>query len=112
MLVSQPFAAFKRQFCHEYAVDLPGHADHAELARCFGADRRVEARYFPCCKSCIAPGISIDVRPWSSGTLDDLEEGRVDFGLYTDDPLPPGFKFQPLFKENYVCLARRDHPTS
>jgi DNA-binding transcriptional LysR family regulator len=57
-----------------------------------------------------APGISLDVRPMTTDTLNDLEEGRVDFALYTDDELPPSFRHQKLFNETFACVVRHDHP--
>ncbi|MFD0391336.1 LysR family transcriptional regulator [Tistrella bauzanensis] len=57
-----------------------------------------------------APGISLEVRPWTTHTLDDLESGHVDVALYTDDPLPAGFHHQALFEERFACVVRHDHP--
>ena len=57
-----------------------------------------------------APGVSLELCAWSVDTLRDLEEGRVDFALYTDDALPPGFHQAPLFEEGFAFLLREDHP--
>lgn len=57
-----------------------------------------------------APGLSLELRAWSATTLGDLEEGRVDFALYTDEALPPGFHHVPLFEEGFAFLLRHDHP--
>ncbi len=57
-----------------------------------------------------APGISIEVRAWGSDTLRDMEEGRIDLALYTDEPLPSGFQFERLFDEGFCCIVRSDHP--
>ena len=57
-----------------------------------------------------APGLSFDIRAWGADTLNDLEEGRLDFALYTDAPLPACFRYQKLFEERYACVVRHDHP--
>lgn len=57
-----------------------------------------------------APGISLELCAWGATTLADLEEGRVDFALYTDETLPPGFHHAPLFEEGFAFLLRKDHP--
>ncbi len=57
-----------------------------------------------------APGVSLELCAWSGDTLRDLEEGRVDFALYTDEALPPAFHQGPLFEEGFAFLLREDHP--
>ena len=57
-----------------------------------------------------APRVSLELCAWSVDTLSDLEDGRVDFALYTDEALPPGFHQAPLFKEGFAFLLREDHP--
>jgi DNA-binding transcriptional LysR family regulator len=57
-----------------------------------------------------APGVSLDVQHFSGTTFTDLEEGRLDFALYTDAPLAAGFQKQPLFEESFACVVRHDHP--
>ncbi|MEQ5777580.1 LysR family transcriptional regulator [Thalassospira sp. NFXS8] len=57
-----------------------------------------------------APGISLELCAWSVETLGDLEEGRTDFALYTDEILPQGFHYAPLFDESFALLLRSDHP--
>lgn len=57
-----------------------------------------------------APGISLELCAWGSQTLSDLEEGKVDFALYTDEALPQGFHQAPLFKEGFAFLLRNGHP--
>ena len=39
-----------------------------------------------------------------------LEEGWVDFALYTDRALPMGFHHLPLFEEGFAVLRREGHP--
>ncbi|QRF63341.1 LysR family transcriptional regulator [Variovorax paradoxus] len=57
-----------------------------------------------------APGVSVDVRAWDSGTLTGMEEGRIDLALYTDEALPTGFHFERLFEEQFCCIVRSGHP--
>lgn len=57
-----------------------------------------------------APGVSLDVRAWDAATLARMEEGEIDFALYTDEQLPAGFHHKPLFDEGFACVVRRDHP--
>lgn len=57
-----------------------------------------------------APGTSLELCAWGAQTLGDLEEGRVDFALYTDEALPQGFHQTPLFKEGFAFLLRNGHP--
>ena len=57
-----------------------------------------------------APSISLELCAWGSLTLSELEEGRVDFALYTDEALPQGFHQAPLFKEGFAFLLRNGHP--
>lgn len=58
----------------------------------------------------LAPGITLEVAPWSTHTLLDLETGRLDLALDAESQLPENFHFRTLFKEQYACLVRRDHP--
>ncbi|NSY14906.1 LysR family transcriptional regulator [Agrobacterium vitis] len=57
-----------------------------------------------------APGVSLDVHHFSGATFTDLEEGRLDFALYTDASLAAGFQKQHLFEESFACVVRDDHP--
>ncbi len=57
-----------------------------------------------------APGVSIDVVPWSADTLAGLEQGQLSFALYADSGLPNDFHTRDLFEEGYSCLLRSGHP--
>ena len=57
-----------------------------------------------------APGVAIDVVPWSADTLAGLEQGRLSFALYADSDLPNDFHTRDLFEEGYSCLLRSGHP--
>ena len=58
----------------------------------------------------LAPGITLEIAPWSAQTLADLETGRLDMALDADSRLPENFHFRTLFKEKYACLVRHGHP--
>lgn len=57
-----------------------------------------------------APGVCLDVVPFGSTTLSDLESGALDCALDAEEDLPPDFHYRELFRDDYACLARRDHP--
>ncbi len=57
-----------------------------------------------------APGITLEVAPWTAHTLFDLESGRLDLALDAISPLPENFHFRTLFHERYACLVRQEHP--
>ena len=58
----------------------------------------------------LAPGITLEIAPWSAQTLADLETGRLDMALDADHELPENFHFRTLFKEKYASLVRKGHP--
>ncbi|RKD86943.1 LysR family transcriptional regulator [Kushneria marisflavi] len=70
----------------------------------------VAIREFARLVACEAPGVSLELRVWESETLVELEEGRLDFALYTDEAVPQGFHHETLFTERFACVVRRDHP--
>ncbi len=57
-----------------------------------------------------APNIRIDISPWSTQTLSQLEDGRLDLALYWEKKLPENFHHRSLFREKYACLVRQKHP--
>jgi DNA-binding transcriptional LysR family regulator len=57
-----------------------------------------------------APRARLDVLPWTASTLADVEAGELDAALYADAPLPPDFHARELFRDDYVCVLRADHP--
>lgn len=58
----------------------------------------------------LAPGLTLELAPWSAQTLADLETGRLDLALDVESPLPENFRSRRLYKENYACLVRNEHP--
>ena len=58
----------------------------------------------------VAPYVSIDLRRLSEATPRQLESGEGDLAVGFIPPMGAGFCQQRLFKERFVCVARRDHP--
>ena len=50
-------------------------------------------------------GVSLEVTPWTEGTLGALEHGMLDAALYAEAPLPQDFHFKSLFSDDYVLLS-------
>ena len=57
-----------------------------------------------------APSIRIDLRRISETTPRLLESGAADLAVGFILPMGAGFCHQSLFKERFVCAARRNHP--
>ena len=57
-----------------------------------------------------APGITLEVTPWSPQTLHELETGRLDLALDSESRLPENFFARTLYRERSVCLVRQGHP--
>jgi DNA-binding transcriptional LysR family regulator len=58
----------------------------------------------------VAPNVGIDLRRISEATPKQLETGEADLAVGFVLPLGAGFCQQRLFKERFVCVARKDHP--
>ena len=58
----------------------------------------------------LAPNVGIDLRMLSEATPKQLESGEADLAVGFILPLGAGFCQQRLFKERFVCVARKDHP--
>ncbi len=64
--------------------------------------RRIEAE---------APGLSLDVLPLRQADLvSQLEGGALDLAIGVNFSDAPGLRRRVLFRDGWVCLARRDHP--
>ncbi len=57
-----------------------------------------------------APNATIRLGRISDQTARHLESGDVDLAIGAVEPMGAGFCQQRLFRERFVCLARRDHP--
>ena len=55
-----------------------------------------------------APGVGLDILPFSASSFRDLATGNVDFIFYSDDPAPHNLRRMFLFEEGYVTLVRND----
>jgi DNA-binding transcriptional LysR family regulator len=58
----------------------------------------------------VAPNVGIELQRLSDGTPKLLETGEADLAVGFILPLGAGFCQQRLFKERFVCVARKDHP--
>ncbi|MCH4023006.1 MAG: LysR family transcriptional regulator [Acetobacter sp.] len=60
-----------------------------------------------------APGITLAVHPLDDGRLQEqLEKGQIDMAVTTPETCPPDMLSSPLFHEEYICAARKNHPTA
>jgi DNA-binding transcriptional LysR family regulator len=97
------------------ALDLHVVFDPMRSERCFNlyssdiAQVTLMPRLMQRLKS-IAPNIGIDLRRLSEVTPKQLESGEADLAVGFVLPLGAGFCQQRLFKERFVCVARKDHP--
>lgn len=67
-----------------------------------------------------APNIKLDSYVWTEKSMQDLQQGQIDFGISGRDlhpladprmdKLPEGLACQTLFTDEQVCLVREDHP--
>lgn len=58
-----------------------------------------------------APGIHVDVRAADRERATEwLESGEVDFRLGWIREPPEALRFKTLYRDSFVCLARKDHP--
>jgi DNA-binding transcriptional LysR family regulator len=58
-----------------------------------------------------APNVQIEIRaPNQQRMLDWLESGEVDLRIGWVRDATPSLRSRPLFHDNLVCIARRDHP--
>lgn len=59
-----------------------------------------------------APGVSVRMRPPGESDLAELERGGLDVALGIFQDAPAAFRVQALFRERFVCVARRGHPVT
>lgn len=58
-----------------------------------------------------APHVKLHLNPHTtSGSISDLEAGRLDCAIGMFPQLPPGLHADSLFADNYVCALRKGHP--
>jgi DNA-binding transcriptional LysR family regulator len=60
-----------------------------------------------------APRLDVSVVPFTADRLRDIRDGRIDlaFGI-AEQELPPGLRYEPLYKDNFVTLLRNGHPAA
>ena len=59
-----------------------------------------------------APGIDIDVRPWSLDFPEGLEAGTLDAAVSPPISAVPGLRSTELVRDELVVVVRRDHPSA
>ena len=57
-----------------------------------------------------APGIGLEVLPFSTDIFRHIAEGRSDLALYSDDVVPLPLRARTLFTEGYSCVISPSHP--
>ncbi len=67
-----------------------------------------------------APQITLDIYDWTGKSMQDLQQGQVDFGItardlhpisdYRLNNLPEGIMQTTLFTDQQICLVRKNHP--
>ncbi len=57
-----------------------------------------------------APGIGLEVLPFSTDIFRHIAEGRSDLALYGDDVVPLPLRARTLFTEGYSCVIGAGHP--
>ena len=57
----------------------------------------------------VAPGVSVRMRGPGENTLAALERGDLDVALGIFTETPAAFRLQALFRERFVCVARKGH---
>lgn len=58
-----------------------------------------------------APGLDLAMRPGTRAPLADLENGTSDLAVGAFNDLPASLRKQKLFRDEFVCVVRRNHPT-
>ena len=52
----------------------------------------------------VAPKLRLEIRPMVSANLKALQQGEIDFMLFSDDELPQDYYKVDLFVEHHICL--------
>ena len=58
----------------------------------------------------VAPGVGLQIEPWSDETIAGLERGELDCALYADEEIPQDFHYRTLFQDGYALVCRAGHP--
>lgn len=108
-----------------YQITLPPEFTPATSQRQFSF-AMVESAYETSLPSYIgpllsqAPQITLDIYGWTEKSMQDLQQGQVDFGItardlhptsdYRLNNLPEGIMQTTLFTDKQICLVRENHP--
>jgi len=57
-----------------------------------------------------APGITLDIMTPSDVSFQDVEQGKVDMAINRFDALPQSFHQKDIWKDDFSCLMRANHP--
>lgn len=67
-----------------------------------------------------APSVKLDSYVWTEKSMQDLQQGQIDFGIagrdihpqsdFKIEHVPEGIEYQTLFNDHQVCLVRKNHP--
>lgn len=57
-----------------------------------------------------APGVGLEVQPFTDAVERDLSEGRGELALVVQFEEQPGLRVQAVLRERFLCAVRRDHP--
>jgi len=57
-----------------------------------------------------APGIAIDIRPFSARFLEEIKSGEVDFLITSDTVITDAHPCEPLFKDTFSCVLWEGNP--
>lgn len=58
----------------------------------------------------LAPGISLEIQPFSPDAFRQLGDGQTDLALYSDDEVPLPLRSRHLYREGFASVVRKDHP--
>lgn len=83
----------------QFTITVPSYISFLLLPRLI---RRIEKK---------APGISLDIRSSNrEHAIEWLEKGEIDFRIGWIKEPPDTLRFKTLYRDHFVCLARKDHP--
>lgn len=57
-----------------------------------------------------APGVDVEITPWSPQWHDMLERGAIDLGVGVPSGEEPGIYARPLLEVRWICALREGHP--
>lgn len=93
----------------------PTYVDIAQSSQIFtiiSTDYGVHTVLYPLYKTLIkdAPNLRLEIRPMNTANIQVLQQGGIDFMLYSDDEISQEFYKVDLFKETHICLVDKNNP--